>query len=121
MLHYPYNGRCEQAVAKRRRETHIASAAAKVYKLLWDGEYFRKDGKRERVHGDTAKIPDAIGLTAAQRALLQNYRFMSSRLPGTRQVFQHRLGRPATRPLWRELSSVLLERTTCVSRLALNT
>jgi len=29
---------------------------------------------------------DAIGLTATQRALVQNYRFMSARIPGTRQV-----------------------------------
>ena len=67
-------------------ERDIAEAAAKVYKLLWEGEYIRADGVRQRVQGDTAKILDAIGLTATQRALVQNYRFMSARIPGTRQV-----------------------------------
>ena len=41
---------------------------------------------RQRVHGDTANILDAIGLSATQRALVHNYRFMSARIPGTRQV-----------------------------------
>ena len=68
------------------QEREIAQAAASVYRLLWEGEYVRKDGKRQRVQGDAANIVDAIGLTATQRALLQNYRFMSSRVPGTRQV-----------------------------------
>ena len=68
------------------QERDIAEAAAKVYKLLWEGEYIRADGVRQRVQGDTAKILDAIGLTATQRALVQNYRFMSARIPGTRQV-----------------------------------
>ena len=100
------------------QEREIAEAAANVYRLLWEAEYVRKDGKRQRVQGDTAKIVDAIGLTSAQRALLQNYRLMSSRVPGTRQVCQHRLGRAATRPLWGELYTRILERTTCFIHVA---
>ena len=68
------------------QEKAIGEAAANIYKLLWDGEYRRADGSRQPIHGDTAKIMDAIGLTATQRALVQNYRFMSARIPGTRQV-----------------------------------
>lgn len=67
------------------QEREIALATASAYRLLWEGEYVRKDGKRQRV-GDTAKIVDAIGLTATQCALFRNYRLMSSRILGTRQV-----------------------------------
>ena len=36
--------------------------------------------------GDVSKIDRIIGLTAEEKALLRNYRFMSSRLAGTRQI-----------------------------------
>ena len=95
------------------QEREIAETAANVYRLLWEGEYVRKDGKRQRVQGDTAHIVDAIGLTSTHRALLQNYRFVSSLVPGTRQVWQHILGRAAARLLWRELYTIIQDRTTC--------
>jgi hypothetical protein len=68
------------------REREIGEAAAKIYKLLWEGEYVRADGVRQKIQGDTAKILDAIGLTRTQRALVQNYHFMSTRVAGTRQA-----------------------------------
>ena len=36
--------------------------------------------------GDVSKITQIIGLTDVEKAMLRNYHFMSSRLPGTRQV-----------------------------------
>ena len=68
------------------QEQTIAEAAAKIYTLLWGGEYIRADGHRQQLRGDTAKLSAAIGLTPTQRALIQNIRFMSSRIAGTRQV-----------------------------------
>ena len=77
------SGRCRGEEAPER---DIGEAAANIYKLLWEGEYMRPDCVRQRIQGDTANISDAIGLSATQRALVQNYRFMSARIPGTRQV-----------------------------------
>ena len=38
------------------------------------------------MRGDISKITRIIGLRNTEKALLQNFHFMSSRLPGTRQV-----------------------------------
>ena len=38
------------------------------------------------IDGDTTEIMQAIGLTKTQRALIQNYNFMSGRIQGTRQI-----------------------------------
>ena len=72
--------------AEERDEQSIGRAAAKIYDILWDGEYTRVDGRRVPVHGDTSKLLEAHGLSQTQRALIQNYRFMSGRIAGTRQV-----------------------------------
>ena len=79
-----------------RRGAHSAeedikagAAAARIYKLLWEGEYLDSAGRRRNISGDITKIPYAIGISATEKALLQNYHFMSSRIPGTRQVRNH--------------------------------
>ena len=50
------------------------------------GEYETSGGQRKKVAGDVSKIDRIIGLTAEEKAPLRNYRFMSSRLAGTRQI-----------------------------------
>ena len=79
-----------------RRGAHSAeedmkagAAAARIYTLLWEGEYLDYAGRRRHISGDITKIPYAIGLSATEKALLQNYHFMSSRIPGTRQIRHH--------------------------------
>ena len=72
--------------AEERDEKSIGHASAKIYDLLWNGEYMRPDGSRAQINGDTSKILQAVGLTWKQRALIKNYQFMSSRIPGTRQI-----------------------------------
>ena len=69
-----------------RDEKKIGAMAAKVYDLLWNGEFVRPDGGRQQIHGDTSKILDAVGLSKTQRALINNDNFMSSKIPGTRQI-----------------------------------
>ena len=64
----------------------IGAALEKIYKLLWSGEYLAPDGRRLPIKGAVSKLPLAIGLTNVERALFQNYNFMSSRLAGTRQL-----------------------------------
>ena len=41
-------------------EKKIGCIAAKVYKLLIEGEYTRPDGTRQRIDGDTSKLLNAI-------------------------------------------------------------
>ena len=43
-------------------------------------------GRRVPVRGDVSKLGQIIGLTDTQKAILQNYHFMSSRIAGTRQI-----------------------------------
>lgn len=64
----------------------IGKETARIYELLWCGEYLDGQGRRVPVKGDISKVMQIIGLTDVQKALLRNYQFMSSRLPGTRQV-----------------------------------
>ena len=64
----------------------IGAAAARIYNLLWEGEYIDAAGRRSRIHGALTKFPQVIGLKATEKALLLNYHFMSSRIPGTRQI-----------------------------------
>ena len=76
----------------KKNETHdsneaeLQRTAAKIYELLWNGEYMRPDGTRAKIAGDTTKILQAIGLNDVQRSLIHNYQFMSSKIPGTRQI-----------------------------------
>ena len=64
----------------------LGVATARIYKLLWEGQYLDSKGKRVDLKGDISQISEIIGVTPMEKALLQNYRFMSSRLPGTRQI-----------------------------------
>ena len=64
----------------------IGEAAKCIYKLLHTGEYEDALGRRVPVRGDISKITKIIGLTNTQKALLQNFHFMSSRIPGTRRI-----------------------------------
>ena len=64
----------------------IGQAASRIYKLLWDGEYLDANGQRKKVKGDISNISNIIGLSPTEKAILQNYHFMSSRLSGTRQI-----------------------------------
>ena len=66
-------------------DTAIGKAAARIYQLLQEGDY-EQDGRRYPIRGDISKISQLVGLGQAERLLLQNYHFMSSRLAGTRQV-----------------------------------
>ena len=60
--------------------------ASRIYKLLWDGEYEDEAGVRRRARGDISKINRIVGLTPTEKALVQNYHFMSAKIAGTRQV-----------------------------------
>ena len=53
---------------------------------LQTGEYEDASGRRMPVRGDISKISKIIGLKNTEKALLANFHFMSSRIPGTRQV-----------------------------------
>ena len=64
----------------------IGTLAAQIYHLLWHGEYVAADGRRLQIRGDTSKLVQAVGLDSTQKAMLHNYRFMSTRIPGTRQI-----------------------------------
>ena len=64
----------------------IGESAARIYKLLWEGQYLDGQGRRVQMKGDVSKISQIIGLSTTEKALLQNYHFMSSRLAGTRQI-----------------------------------
>ena len=44
-------------------------AAARIYTLLWKGEYFDVAGRRHHIAGDITKIPYAIGLNETEKAL----------------------------------------------------
>ena len=69
-------------------ETWVATgeATARILRLLRDGEYQDETGRRCKVRGDVSRITQIIGLSDTEKTLLRNYHFMSSRLPGTRQV-----------------------------------
>ena len=42
-------------------------AAARIYTLLWKGEYFDVAGRRHQIAGDITKIPYAIGLNETEK------------------------------------------------------
>ena len=64
----------------------IGKSAQRIYELLWDGEYYDSCKRRMKVNGDISKISQIIGLSVAEKALLQNYHFISTRISGTRQI-----------------------------------
>ena len=69
----------------------IGTASARIYKLLWDGEYMDNVGRRTKVRGDVSRMTQIIGLTPLEKAVLYNYQYMSATLAGTRQV-RRRIG-----------------------------
>jgi hypothetical protein len=76
----------QQGKAVGDSDKQIGDAASRIYKLLWDGEYEDEAGKRRRARGDISKINRIVGLTDTEKALVQNYHFMSAKIAGTRQV-----------------------------------
>ena len=64
----------------------IGESCARIFHLLWHGEYVDASGRRFPMHGDVSKIDRIIGLSKAEQGLLKNYHFMSGRLAGTRQI-----------------------------------
>ena len=54
--------------------------------MLWEGQYLDSNDRCIEVNDDILQFVSIIGLSAEERALLQNYHFMSSRLAGTRQI-----------------------------------
>jgi hypothetical protein len=74
--------------ADRLTDRAISLATERLYTMLWKGECEMSGGggQRIKINGDLAKLPHAVGLTDIERALIQNYHFMSSMLAGTRQV-----------------------------------
>ena len=69
-----------------RSAQDIGASAARIYKLLWEGEFVNHNGTRQKVNGDISKIAQIEGLDAMDKALLQNYHFISTRISGTRQI-----------------------------------
>ena len=67
-------------------DTHVGLAMKRLYELLHTGEYVDDLGQRRPIRGDVSKIQRILGLTPLQNAVIRNMFFMSSRLPGTRQV-----------------------------------
>ena len=67
-------------------DAKVGAAAARIFHLLWHGEYLDSSGRRLPMRGDISKITQIIGLTQTEAALLKNYQFMSSKIPGTRQI-----------------------------------
>ena len=67
-------------------ERSVGEAAKAICKLLWDGKYRTASGELKELRGDMSKLAHADGLDKTQKALLQNYNFMSARIPGTRQI-----------------------------------
>ena len=72
--------------SEQANERNIGEATARIFQLLRNGDYLDGAGRRCKVSGDVSKITQIIGLTPTEKMLLRNYHFMSSRLPGTRQV-----------------------------------
>ena len=64
----------------------IGKAAIRIYKLLHTGEYEDAVGRRVPIRGDISKITKIIGLKSTEKGVLAKFHFMSSRIPGTRQV-----------------------------------
>ena len=76
----PGEGKDEQS------ERSVGEAAKAICKVLWDGKYRTASGELKELRGDMSKLAHAEGLDKTQKALLQNYNFMSARIPGTRQI-----------------------------------
>ena len=65
---------------------NIGKSTTRIVELLRTGEYLDEGGIRRPANGDISKITRLVGLDDTERALVQNYNFMSSRIAGTRQI-----------------------------------
>ena len=75
-----------RGAGEEESDESIRLAALRIYDLLHTGEYEDATGRRVPIRGDISKITKIIGLKNIGKALLANFHFMSSRIPGTRQV-----------------------------------
>ena len=68
-------------------ELGIGQAAQRIYHLLWHGEYW-DEVRQQRVpmQGKISKLRDIIGLGQKEKTMIDNFRFMSSKIAGTRQI-----------------------------------
>ena len=68
-------------------ELGIGQAAQRIYHLLWHGEYW-DEARQQRVpmQGKISKLRDIIGLGQKEKTMIDNFRFMSSKIAGTRQI-----------------------------------
>ena len=57
-------------------DLRAGEAAARIYTLLWKGEYFDVAGRRHQIAGGITKIQYAIELSETEKALLQTYHVM---------------------------------------------
>ena len=67
-------------------DEQIGVHTARILQTLNHGEYITAGNQRRKIRGDVSKLPQAVGLTEEEKALLRNYHFISGRLAGTRQV-----------------------------------
>jgi len=75
-----------RGAGEEETDESIGQAAIRIYNLLHTGEYEDALGRRVPVRGDILKITKIIGQKNTEKAFLANFHFMSSRIPGTRQV-----------------------------------
>ena len=55
------NRMLQASAAEERNESSIGAATAKIYDILWNGEYLRQDGAKVLIPGDVTKILQAVG------------------------------------------------------------
>ena len=75
-----------RGAGEEETDQSIGEAAIRIYQLLHTGGYEDALGRRMPVRGDISKITKIIGMKHTEEALLANFQFMSSRIPGARQV-----------------------------------
>ena len=66
-------------------DASINATAQRIYQLLHEGEYADATGRRFPIRGNISEITRIIGLRTTEKALLQNFHFMPSRL-GIREL-----------------------------------
>ena len=64
----------------------VGSAAVSLSKKLWHGEYTTIAGRRKPISGDITKLGYAVGLSPTERNILNNFHYMSDRVPSTREI-----------------------------------
>ena len=77
------NGEDDNHIADERS---IGKTACRLLYALAHGEYRNAEGRMVTLKGDTSKISYCKGLSRQDLAMVKNYQFMSTRIPGTRQV-----------------------------------